>query len=172
MLDLMLDLIMDLMLDLILERIVLIGCLSNQDADFNAQRLAKFWTSITFDHEVVITPHPMNENTELVFGEFLELMGLVALLKTNSVTHATHTCKLPPTHKISERADSSVLIGGCGLLAWSDEEDARAWRACGGLAERVHALRQPVYAAQGGRADRCPTAGWPAVAHARSVTVT
>ena len=81
-----------------------------KDADFNAQRFAKEWEAITYDTEVrtnqvyvrvqsylstladsgvarqvVITPHPLNVETEMTLAEFAELLSRVGLIKTKSL---------------------------------------------------------------------------------------
>eukprot|EP01045_Picozoa_sp_COSAG04_P025297 COSAG04_NODE_3294_length_2964_cov_11.234555_2_plen_149_part_00 len=97
----------------VLKAVLLRGPSHTKDADFNAQRFAKEWEAITYDTEVrtnpptsqvyvrvprdgtvadsgvarqvVITPHPLNVETEMTLAEFAELLSRVGLIKTKSL---------------------------------------------------------------------------------------
>ena len=76
-----------------------------KDADFNAQKLAKLWAAITMDTEVVITPHPLNVETEMTLVEFTELLTRVALIKTKSLKK-----KLSPGARVEEFMHEFFLV--------------------------------------------------------------
>ena len=74
-----------------------------RDADFNSQRLANIWEAITMDTEVVITPHPLNVETEMTLCEFTELLTRVALFKTKMMK------KMSPAERVEDFMHSFFL---------------------------------------------------------------
>ena len=137
-----------------------------KDADFNAQRFAKEWEAITYDTEVrtnpptsqvcvrvprdgtvadsgvapqvVITPHPLNVETEMTLAEFAELLSRVGLIKTKS---------LKKSHTKGERVEDFLHGENPATLLRSDISRSRL--RAGVWMRRILPQGQPDDASQG-----------------------
>ena len=138
-----------------------------KDADFNAQRFAKEWEAITYDTEVrtnpptnqvyvrvqsylstladsgvarqvVITPHPLNVETEMTLAEFAELLSRVGLIKTKS---------LKKSHTKGERVEDFLHGENPATLLRSDVSRSRL--RAGVWMRRILPQGQPDDASQG-----------------------